>query len=356
MSEKFVDKSASTRSRNQRDKNSAVDPSHVRISFGKLSQPSIRHSHESLIADGVRLVNECLDGLNQQLFPPKLFILWACPIFLGDDPQRPYEYLLAGIGQRLVEMGLGDVPLVGASVAACWFDAQTHDEGAVLICIASNMIEAHATVAIDAQPDPRHEVSDNKNAHAKNAGEQILAGLGLTKQGASNPRGNRSLILFLPGFGPDGDQAPYNGHEIVATLRRRTFGQLPMFGGVASGGLQPQAGFQFKNRTVYQRAAVAALLSLDVSFGIGLCHGLVEVAEADRRHLHVEKLDRDSCTIRAFREGSPQDATPGPNKRNVSITLRQPPLEFSVATASNLESSLVPWGTSPPDPLGFFEA
>ena len=40
--------------------------------------------------------------------------------------------------------------------------------------------------------------------------------------------------------------------------------------------------------------------------------------------------------------------------RNVSIALRQLPLEFSVALLWLFGSSPLHWGTSPPDPLGFF--
>ncbi len=43
-------------------------------------------------------------------------------------------------------------------------------------------------------------------------------------------------------------------------------------------------------------------------------------------------------------------------ERSVSTTLRQLPFEFSVALSRQGSFPGPPWGTSPPDPLGFFEA
>lgn len=248
---------------------------YVRVSVGKLKSP-----RGDLVADGAALVEECLDPLDdKRCFPPRLFVLWATPKF------KPYRSLLIGIQKKLIERDLRRVPLIGASVAGCIFDEEIYEDGAVLICIASRFVTAKATVGLEAREHP-----------AKIVG-RMADELGIKDTGHPNSRGNRVLFVFLPGYDAEGHPASYQAPIILDALRRRT--RLPMFGGVSSAGLKRGLGQEFLNEGVYTDAAVVALITTDVTCGIGLSHGLEETGQT----YTVQNTIDDGRTITDFVQG-----------------------------------------------------
>jgi len=197
-------------------------PNYVQVVVGKRAEPSGDPE-----ADGRDLARQCLEQIDRRRFPPRLFVLWATPDF------QPYEQVLAGIRAELAASKAADVPLIGTSAAAVWFDQKVREHGVLLICLASKLIDAKVAVAERAQDDPIR------------AAGQLLDRLRSAKGADINPRGNRHLMIYLPGYSDDLDPAQYVAPEIVDEINRQTFGRVHMFGGVSSGGLEPGVGSQF---------------------------------------------------------------------------------------------------------------
>ncbi len=266
-------------------------PIYVHVAVGKRSEPS-GPSEESLRADGRELARQCLQQIDaiengRERFPPRLFTLWATPAFAGIDN---FASLLAGIHEVLLENHINSeaAPLIGTSASAVWFDAEVRENGAVLICQASKWIKAKVAVAENVHDDP------DKSA------KQLLDSLRGGKMVDINPRGNRYLMTFLPGFTPKQSLAP----KIVDALNRLTFGRLYLFGGVSAAGIsannfQPRIGSQFVNNRAYQRAAVAALVSSDIAYGMGINPGV----ETTGKNVVVTEVSDDGHFILKFDEG-----------------------------------------------------
>jgi signal transduction histidine kinase len=251
---------------------------YLRVSCGKLKSPGPLAEK-----DGLKLVQDCLHPLegDRKIFPPKLFILWVTPAFC---PQ--IQPLLQGAQEALVRYRCHTVPLVGASVAVCVFDGAAHEQGAVLTCLASRFLQAFAAVCPGAQADPAGAVS------------RLFQDLGIRTGQEFNPRRNRFLLTFLPGYPADGDPAGYRAAELVEELNRQTEGALPMFGGVASAGLERGSGLQIFDGRAYTQALVAAAVSSDLCFGLGLSQGLTPTGHT----YHVKDVAPGGRVIRAFWE------------------------------------------------------
>ena len=152
-------------------------PSYVRVAIGWLKAPS-----PSPIENGAALARQCVEALgDREKFPPRLLIFLPTPSF------EPYRPVLTGMRNELTELGLGKTPLIGASAAACMFEGDVHEQGALLLCLGSRLITARTATGVDAQKDWKSGVAT------------LLSGLGLGGQEDLNPRGNRFLITFLPG-------------------------------------------------------------------------------------------------------------------------------------------------------------
>lgn len=229
--------------------------------------------------DAKRLVSECLKRLSRDEFPPRLFVLWLTPEF------KPYDIIVAAVSEELARQGLGDVPVIGTSAAVVWFGGRTHEKGAVLSCLASRLVHVRVAHEPHADVDPKKAV------------RHLCQNLGLSGDRDVNPRGNRSLMLYLPGYLDDGDPAKYRAAEILDHLKRNTFGQLHMFGGVSSDGPVRGKGSQFLNGQVHQRTAVAALVTSDIVYGIGINDGLVSTGE----YYQVERVDDSGQIIQSFK-------------------------------------------------------
>ena len=109
--------------------------------------------------DGEQLVKTCLDqvaNLNDpDWFPPRLFILLAAPPYLKPGVAN---LLLAGIQQSLALNQLDDVPLIGSTVSAVFFNEQIYENGAALICLASRFSEATVGVAHAVADSPETKI------------------------------------------------------------------------------------------------------------------------------------------------------------------------------------------------------
>ncbi len=260
---------------------------YLSVRCGRLARPGADR-----YADGVELARGCLGPPEERaLFPPQLFLLWATTPWF-----QPYEALLEGIHAELSRTGLEHVPLIGSSVAACRFDGDVHEQGAVLICLASRFLEAKAALGEGAQDQPGQAVAG------------LLGELGLTEGGGAGGGGARFLIVFLPGYGADMGPATYRAPHILAALREQTWAKIPLFGGVSSGGLERGQGYQFHGRQVRTGSVVAALLQSHVSADVGL-------TRTDRlgdpiRTLRVQGVDDGNRRITRFVEGVPAAVLP----------------------------------------------
>lgn len=232
---------------------------YLHIGLGTLSSPpnSIRES-------GRLLVDECLGGIDPERHPVRLFVLWVTQSF------QPFNQLLDGIHEELAQKSrepgfaaLNEVPLIGASVAACMFEEDVHPNGALLLCFASRFMQAKAGVGERAQDNPASGVAN------------LLQALNLTDKDRLNPRRNRFLMAFIPGFREGGKSEQYRAFEIADELAKQTNDEIKMFGGVASAGFPRGHGSQFLGRHVYTESVVAANISSDLTYGIGLNDGLV---------------------------------------------------------------------------------
>ncbi|MBI1902945.1 MAG: hypothetical protein HYS13_17750 [Planctomycetia bacterium] len=255
---------------------------YLRVTLGTLESPS-----GSLSRDGAALVQQIVGSArDEEPFPARLYLLLVTPSF------QPYEDLLQAVHANLREMGLGEVPVIGASVAVCCFDHGCHERGAMLLGFASRFMAVRVAVGLGAQDDPVGAVTG------------MLEHLGLCGGFPSQPRGNRFVLTFLPGYGADGDPRWYRAPEIFTELRNQLHGRIHTFGGVASGGLQPGMGAQFAEGQVFARAAVVALVDTDVTYGMGLNHGLGPAL----RSIHVKEVSDHEHVISAlWGEKSPEE-------------------------------------------------
>lgn len=153
-----------------------LEKTYLQLTYGAFKSPT-----DKAVQDGRELVCQCLAPIKDlDRFPPRLLVLLATPSW------QPYRPLLAGIHAELETRGMRDVPLIGSSVAACVFDHGVHEEGALLVCLASLFIEARVALAPQAREDPEGAV------------RELMRGLEI--EGEVNPRGNQFLLAFFPGF------------------------------------------------------------------------------------------------------------------------------------------------------------
>ena len=261
----------------------AAPPAYVHFSFSSREMPSGEARQV-----GELLVRECLQQIdkNERGFAPKLWVLWATSAW------APFKELLEGI--RSVTRQRGDAPLVGASAAACMFNKQVYPEGVVLWCLACAARQPNITAHLAMAPNARE--------NPKAAADGLLKQLGLTET-LKNPRGNRMLLAFIPGFSDGGSFDSYNAMEIHRELRQQTAAVVPIFGGVSAllaGGRQ---GAQFYYDTVLHDSLVAALIETDLRFALGMAHGLTPTDKV----WHVEKPGGTTREVTLFAEGTPKE-------------------------------------------------
>lgn len=247
-------------------------------------------------ADGHRLATQCLEGLKNagdpKQFPPKLLILLVSPAYLDSTKS---EQLLSGIRGAFEAAGHGDIKLVGSSVAAVFFEHEIHDNGALLICLASRMLEIKTGVGRDAGRDPDTAVLN------------LLRELELDDQQDLNPMSNRMLLTFFPDitWGVNG-ATTYASDDLHKLLWNATLCRIPIAGGVSSGRRRQgdrEMGIQFCGWNVYTGTLVAAQVDSGAPLGVSLCRGLVmHKDEKGIVRLRVISLSEDRVFIKELED------------------------------------------------------
>jgi hypothetical protein len=246
--------------------------------------------------DGKDLAAQCVKKLkdigNEDRFPPKLLILLASPAYL--NKQKAVQ-LLIGVNSTFSKTHK-NVPLIGSSVAAVFFDRQVHSNGAVLMCLASTLIEA--------------EVACGKNARRKPeaAIKKLLKDLELdrSKQIDPNPLANRLMLAFMPGCNQSAASGNlYPAPDLQRLLYEGVQARIWMIGGVSSANdlTRKQDGFQFAQGEVLRDSVVAASITTGVPIGVSLNDGLI----SSKKVFKVTKLGADKRTILELDKKAPVD-------------------------------------------------
>lgn len=258
---------------------------------GGLSEAS-----EDAFADGQFLAQACLSKLdtidNPEQFPPRLLILLASPAYLATADAQS---LVDGVHRTFARRGYENIALIGSTVSAVFFERAVHERGALLICLASRMLEAHVV----ARPAARNQVEA--------AAEELLNKLALnfTSQGDDpNPLVNRMLLTFLPGFGAPDAGATYPAPDLHLALLQKVRARVPIIGGGSSAGRRDLPGLQFANRAVYVDALVGARLTTGFPFTSSIGHGLTPTG----RVFQVKDITDDRRTVFAFHQGTAMEA------------------------------------------------
>lgn len=265
--------------------------------YGGLPQPS-----GDALADGRELARQCLDqlrDLDSNKFPPRLLILLASPAYLE---QQKAEQLLQGVQDAFNPPGEDpdrkDVELIGSSVGGVFFDRRIYPTGALLVCLASRLIEA--------------DVAYGKNArrNRKGAVKHLLNTLRLSKSDNidPNPLANRLLLTFLPGC-KEGTPKKcfYPAPELHRNLYEGVQARIWMIGGVSSANDMTRRtdGWQFAGREVMRDAVVAASIVTGVPIGVSL-NDIFD--DSDKVVLRATELDpKDRRTILKFNDLAAQE-------------------------------------------------
>ena len=296
--------------------------------YGGLSTPG-----DSATADGAELARRCLAQLqqidNREQFPPRLLVLLASPAYL-DRPTS--DRLLAGIHQTFAKAGNHEIPLIGSSVSAVFFDRQVHEQGALLVCLASRVI----TVRIAIESNARHD--------AHGATSRLLDTLDLNSKERAidpNPLGNRLLLTFLPGMGEPGTPFYNPAPDLHRRLRDKVSARVPIVGGASASDNRSKPCLQFANTEVFTDAIVAARITTAFPFCSSIGKGLDET----RRFLRVKHLADDRRTVTAFAEGCPSQILGLQEAGDVAVlgqlSLNRDPIVTSAQLAADGKSAVL---------------
>jgi len=239
--------------------------------------------------DGETLAHGCAKQLRQwdpERFPPKLFILLASPAYLQSPAA---QQLLDGVHQGLRYAGYPSRDLIGCSVAAVFFNRKVYPKGALLMCLASRLLEVEVAAASVVDSTPQ-EVA-----------RTVLESLDLDSDAGHdpNPFANRTLFAFLPGNRPEG----YIAAKLHECLRERLWARVPIIGGVSSGYVEGRgfpAGLQFANRQANKNLVVAANITSRTLSGMSVSDNLRETFDSIR----VDELGNDSRSVKLL-DGKP---------------------------------------------------
>lgn len=273
--------------------------SYLAFVCGGINAPS-----QSPDADGVEMAEKCLRQLeetgNPEQFPPRLLILLISPAY---DEAAAIKQMISGIRRTIAEYKKGlpaevkgepvEVQLIGSSVEAVLFNREIHKRGALLVCLASRLIDAEIQVTTN--------LRDNWRDNWEEIADDLLKKLGLSLQEEDSriqrPLTDRLLLAFFPNIGRHDRELPYLAPELHRRLQQNARFRTPVVGGVSS-----RPGFQFANDEVYHNELVAARIYTGAPFSSSFGHGLKETS-AD---LRVKNLAPDSCTVLKFdQRGSP---------------------------------------------------
>lgn len=253
--------------------------------YGGLTRPS-----GDALADGSELARQCLNelgDLDKDRFPPKLLILLASPAYLD---QQKAEQLLRGIHETFDPVH-PNVNLIGSSVGGVFFKRRVHPEGALLMCLASRLIEARVARGKDAR------------RHRRGAIKELLDNLKIDESLNidPNPLANRVILTFLPGCKGDAPKRLfYPAPGLHGRLYKGVQARIWMVGGVSSANdyTRKTDGWQFAGCEVLRDSIVAASILTGVPIGVNL-NDIFDRSE--RRILRVTEVDdKDRRTILKF--------------------------------------------------------
>ena len=226
----------------------------IKVGIGCLTNPSpgLMDSRQ----DGAELAKRCLNEINVSGFTPCLCILLATPAFQASDT------LLTGIREELARRHPEAVPLIGCSVSACIHDGAAFDRGAVLVCMATDMLEVNKSISIPISAGPN---------------TQELAKAFVDEVGSSNRE--RLILCFWPGEdGPqDFDVVQFFDHVHRQLQKKPGVQDKSGLGGfvrLTGGGSVPTpgstSGNQYLNDQVLTNSIVAVVLSIDLAHASGI--------------------------------------------------------------------------------------
>jgi signal transduction histidine kinase len=214
-------------------------------------------AQDAALKDGVQLARQCIDQLDKldgQHFPPKLLLLLASPAYLEG---RRAAQLLEGVYSTFEEAAYRNFSLIGSSVAAVFFDGAVHQKGALLVCLASRLLEVEVAFSGIVAGDPLESPVG-----------KLLEQLELDSEAGEDPDpfANRALFTFLPGSTHEG----YVAADLHECLRERVWARVPIIGGVSSGfdGERNLQTVQFANRQVHKNTLVAARVNSGTLIGM----------------------------------------------------------------------------------------
>jgi hypothetical protein len=286
---------------------------YIALTYGGIPEPSGKP-----LKDAKDLAEKCLNDLpkdnsDKYKFPPKLLILLTSPDFINHGNNNHYaEHLLAGIHNIFNQAGASP-SLIGSSVAGVFFDKEIHSKGALLICLASQLIDVEASYEKNAREQPERVVEtllsklkllnkpnpDSDNT-GKNSSDKLLID--------PNPLANKVILTFMPGCKPH--PAPekfYPAPELHHWLYEKVNARIMITGGVSSADdvTRKKDGYQFCEKKVLQDSIVAASITTGVPIGIGLNDALVPT----RRILRTKEVNGNGRTIRQFYSMEDGDGT-----------------------------------------------
>src|SRR5262247_4871625 len=220
---------------------------------------------------GAEMAESCLrrpeETVAPEQFPPGLLILLTAPAYdaagsikrmISDIRHTVSDHIIRACAD--VEAKSAEVPLIGGSVEAVFFDRRIHERGALLVCLASRLIEAEAHASADVNDD--HEA----------AVDGLLRELGLSILDANRPPRVpltvRMLLSFLPNVSRRDEKVPYLTPELHRLLLQKARTRIQLVGGVSS-----RPGFQFAGSEVYRDRIVVASVFSGSPFSLSLSHG-----------------------------------------------------------------------------------
>src|SRR5262245_35149111 len=239
--------------------------------------------------DGEKLARHCVKQLRDlndpEQFPPRLLILLTSPAYLELSKAGD---LLAAINETFTDEGFPDTPLIGCSAAAVFFNRRVRTEGALLICLASRLLEAEVAVGTNVAEEPEKAVNDLLNSLGLHAGEGE----------DPNPFSNRTLFTFLPGF----HEMNYLAPQLHQLLRQNLYARVPIFGGVTTSDFHDRVkpGILFANREARHSAIIAARIVCGTPLGVSFSHGLT----ITERVLRIASFSEKKKEIYSFYEKS----------------------------------------------------
>jgi signal transduction histidine kinase len=292
----------------------------------------IEKAGEKPLEDGNALANQCLDKLreidNPEQFPPKLlFLLISAKYLDGEDylDEIRARQLIAGVRQSFFEAGHRDIPLIGSSVAAVFYDRQIYHDGVLLVCLASRLLDVTVSVATNVSSDPDTAVN------------KLIDGLDIEHALDEYPRSlpNRTLLTIFPGTGTIGLTARNSTDKLHTLLLEKLTYQIPIVGGVSSANDQKRNkyGLQLVNQQTFTDALAACLIRSGLPLATSMAKGL----EPTKEILQVEKLSADERFIETFDNGRrPEEIF---KDRTKPILLRDYSSESDVVRAKWLPNS-----------------